>query len=152
MANMCITFLFFSYASASIIYLILGAFAASGNAALLMEHCHRNETNAIEPSELEGVKSRTIGQYFLAAGISVIISVLLYIFCILRKEKGYTIIYPEQSGEKINRIEEDDNEDNSINNTGTMPIELAIDSKKVINNDESSNDNNEEGMKENINT
>ena len=152
MANFCITFLFFSYSSASIIYLILGAFAASGNAALLMEHYHRNETNAIEPSELEGVKSRTIGQYFLAAGISVIISVLLYIFCILRKEKGYTIIYPEQSGEKINQIEEDDNEDNSINNTGTMPIELAIDSKKVINNDESSKDDNEEGMKENINT
>ena len=63
------------------------------------------------------------------------------------------MIYPEQSGEKINRIEEEeDDEGNSINNTGTMPIELAIDSKKVINNDESSNDNNEEGMKENINT
>ena len=56
MANMCITFLFFSYASASIIYLILGAFAASGNAALLMEHCHKNGTNEIERSELEGVK------------------------------------------------------------------------------------------------
>ena len=151
MANFCVNFLFYSYAAATVIYLILGAFAASGNAALLIEHYHLNDTNFVEDDEKKGVKSRTLAQYFLASAITVGISLVLYIFCINEKvKKGYNNIYQDQNIEKINQIEEDD-EDNVINATGSMPIELAIDNKSNDNlninmNDSSSH--NEEGMKE----
>ena len=150
MANFCVTFLFFSYAAASIIYLILGAFAASGNAALLIDHYHLNETNGLNESEKRDVKSRTLAQYFLASGITVIISTLLFIFCILKKEKGYSRIDQDQNIEKINQIEED--EDNIVNNSetsGSMPIEMALGSNNSLNKSESYNIG--EGMKESIN-
>ena len=80
MANCCITFLFYSYAAASIIYLMIGAFAASGNAAILTEHYKFDENNKITEEERKGVKSRTLAQYFFASAVTVIITVLLYIF------------------------------------------------------------------------
>ena len=127
MANFCVTFLFYSYAAATVIYLILGAFAASGNAALLIEHYHLNDTNSVDDSEKSNVKSRTLAQYFLSSAITAIISSVLFIFCIMKSEKkGYNNIYQDQNIEKINQIEE---EDDDINNSGTMPIELAIDNK-----------------------
>ena len=153
MANCCVTFLFFSYAAATVVYFILGAFAASGNAYLLIEHYKLNENNTVVESEKKDVKSRTLAQYFLASGMTITISTLLLIFCILKKEKkGYDNIYQTQKMEKINQIEEYDDEDNAKNNNGTMPIELAIDTKSNddlnINMSESSS-HNEEGMKEN---
>ena len=151
MANFCVTFLFYSYAAATVIYLILGAFAASGNAALLIEHYHLNDTNSVDDSEKSNVKSRTLAQYFLSSAITAIISSVLFIFCIMKSEKkGYSNIYQDQNIEKINQIEEDD-EDNDINNSGTMPIELAIDNKSNDNlniNISDSSSHNEEGMKE----
>ena len=151
MANFCVTFLFYSYAAATVIYLILGAFAASGNAALLIEHYHLNDTNLVEDSEKSDVKSRTLAQYFLSSAITAIISSVLFIFCIMKSEKkGYSNIYQDQNIEKINRIEEDD-EDNDINNSGTMPIELAIDNKSNDNlniNMSESSSHSGEGMKE----
>ena len=151
MANFCVTFLFYSYAAATVIYLILGAFAASGNAALLIEHYHLNDTNLVEDSEKSDVKSRTLAQYFLSSAITAIISSVLFIFCIMKSEKkGYSNIYQDQNIEKINQIEEDD-EDNDINNSGTMPIELAIDNKSNDNlniNMSESSSHNGEGMKE----
>ena len=147
MANFCVTFLFYSYAAATVIYLILGAFAASGNAALLIEHYHLNDTNSVDDSEKSDVKSRTLAQYFLSSAITAIISSVLFIFCIMKSEKkGYSNIYQDQNIEKINQIEEDD-EDNS----GTMPIELAIDNKSNDNlniNMSGSSSNSGEGMKE----
>ena len=147
MANFCVTFLFYSYAAATVIYLILGAFAASGNAALLIEHYHLNDTNLVEDSEKSDVKSRTLAQYFLSSAITAIISSVLFIFCIMKSEKkGYSNIYQDQNIEKINQIEEDD-EDNS----GTMPIELAIDNKSNDNlniNMSESSSHSGEGMKE----
>ena len=150
MANFCVTFLFYSYAAATVIYLILGAFAASGNAALLIEHYHLNDTNLVEDSEKSDVKSRTLAQYFLSSAITAIISSVLFIFCIMKSEKkGYSNIYQDQNIEKINQIEEDD-EDNDINNR-TMPIELAIDNKSNDNlniNMSESSSHSGEGMKE----
>ena len=151
MANFCVTFLFYSYAAATVIYLILGAFAASGNAALLIEHYHLNDTNSVDDSEKSDVKSRTLAQYFLSSAITAIISSVLFIFCIMKSEKkGYSNIYQDQNIEKINQIEEDD-EDNNINNSGTMPIELAIDNKSNDNlniNMSESSSHSGEGMKE----
>ena len=151
MANFCVTFLFYSYAAATVIYLILGAFAASGNAALLIEHYHLNDTNSVDDSEKSDVKSRTLAQYFLSSAITAIISSVLFIFCIMKSEKkGYNNIYQDQNIEKINQIEEDD-EDNDINNSGTMPIELAIDNKSNDNlniNMSESSSHSGEGMKE----
>ena len=149
MANFCVTFLFYSYAAATVIYLILGAFAASGNAALLIEHYHLNDTNLVEDSEKSDVKSRTLAQYFLSSAITAIISSVLFIFCIMKSEKkGYNNIYQDQNIEKINQIEE---EDDDINNSGTMPIELAIDNKSNDNlniNMSESSSHSGEGMKE----
>ena len=149
MANFCVTFLFYSYAAATVIYLILGAFAASGNAALLIEHYHLNDTNLVEDSEKSDVKSRTLAQYFLSSAITAIISSVLFIFCIMKSEKkGYSNIYQDQNIEKINQIEE---EDDDINNSGTMPIELAIDNKSNDNlniNMSGSSSHSGEGMKE----
>ena len=148
MANFCVTFLFYSYAAATVIYLILGAFAASGNAALLIEHYHLNDTNSVDDSEKSDVKSRTLAQYFLSSAITAIISSVLFIFCIMKSEKkGYNNIYQDQNIKKINQIEEEDDEDNS----GTMPIELAIDNKSNDNlniNMSGSSSHSGEGMKE----
>ena len=156
MANCCVTFLFYSYAAASIIYLMIGAFAASGNAAILIEHYKFNENNTLTEEEKKGVKSRTLTQYFFASGTTIVITILLYIFFIIRKEKGYYAINQGQNidndfhkGNVIQIVEEEDNEDdNSKNNKGNIPIEMAVDG--IINNNETSSEQNE-GMKEVIN-
>ena len=156
MANCCVTFLFCSYAAASIIYLMIGAFAASGNAAILIEHYKFNENNTLTEEEKKGVKSRTLTQYFFASGTTIVITVLLYIFFIIRKEKGYYSINQGQNidndfhkGNVIQIVEEEDNEDdNSKNNKGNIPIEMAGDG--IINKSETSSEQNK-GMKEVIN-
>ena len=153
MANCCITFLFYSYAAASIIYLIIGAFAASGNAAVLTEHYKKNDNNTVDEDEIKAVKSRTLAQYFLASGMTVIISVILYIFFIIRGEKGYSSINQIQNIDNdlhkgnVIQIEEEEDDDNS-NNKGNMPIEMAIGNN--MNKSESYSVENE-GMKETIN-
>ena len=151
MANCCITFLFYSYAAASIIYLMIGAFAASGNAAILTEHYKFDENNKITEEERKGVKSRTLAQYFFASAVTVIITVLLYIFFIIKKEKGYHAINQGQNidndfqkGNIIQIEEEDDEDDNSKTNKGNIPIEMAF--GNAINSETSSEQT--EGMKE----
>lgn len=153
MANCCVTYLFFSYSAASIIYLIVGLFAATGNVAVLIEHLKMNDTNGLDESEKEDVKSRTLSQYFLASAIAVIISLLLYIFLFVRKKKGYSNIYQDQNNDNINQqygdnnllqIEEEDEDNINKSKSDNFPIELAIDSSKKINDSDSGT----EGMKE----
>ena len=156
MANCCVYYLFYSYAAASLIYLIIGIFAATGNVAVLMEHVKLNDTNQLEEEERGAVKSRTLAQYFLASAIAVITSLLLYIFCLIGKSKGTPNTYQEQIKEDTNKsnindimqIEADEDEDN-VNKTGnvTMPIEMAMDNTKIITNESEAGT---EGMKENI--
>ena len=159
MANCCVYYLFYSYAAASLIYLIIGIFAATGNVAVLMEHLKPNTSNAtnfIDEEERGAVKSRTLAQYFLASAIAVITSLLLYIFCLIGKSKGTPNAYQEQIKEDTNKsnindimqIEADEDEDN-VNKTGnvTMPIEMAMDNTKIITNESEAGT---EGMKENI--
>ena len=62
MAGVCTGFLFYSYTAATIIYLIFGSFAASGNIALLTEHYHANGTGSVL-DDIEHVKSRTTTQF-----------------------------------------------------------------------------------------
>ena len=76
----CGAYLFFSYAGATVVYLILGIFANTGNISLLMEHC-RKEGDTITLKEKEDVKQRTYLQYYSACGLSLILSIILYIFC-----------------------------------------------------------------------
>ena len=148
MAGCCVTYLFFSYAAASVIYLIIGIFATTGNIAVLAENFIKVNDSYIDPEEKKQVKSRTLAQYFLASGISVIIAILLFFLCIIRKPKGYTEVTQQRekiTEEKQNvvQIEEDDEEDNNnINTKGEMPIELA---KQTRDYDSA------EGMKETIN-
>ena len=148
MAGCCVTYLFFSYAAASVIYLIIGIFATTGNIAVLAENFIKVNDSYIDPEEKKQVKSRTLAQYFLASGISVIIAILLFFLCIIRKPKGYTEVTQQRekiTEEKQNvvQIEEDDEEDNNnINTKGEMPIELA---KQTRDYDSA------EGMKEVIN-
>ena len=81
MAGICIHFLFFSYVSATIIYLIFGIFASTGNVPLLIEHYHLNaEKTDIEKDEPENVKSRTYSQYYLGSALCLTVSIVLYFF------------------------------------------------------------------------
>ena len=160
MANCCVYFLFFSYAAATIIYLIIGALAASGNAAVLMEHC-KISNNTMTQEEKESVKKRTYSQYFLASGCTLVISALLFFLCIFKGKKGYTPlnqninnrIIEEKSTNVID--EEIISNANDINtNTNNININISKDSdqlemSKQTKDIESINDENE-GMKENI--
>ncbi len=151
MANCCVTYLFFSYAAATIIYFIIGVFATTGNIALLVEHYKHSNASYVDEEEKNDVKSRTLGQYYLSSGLAALISVFLFLFCIIKKPKGYSDIIQDQNINKkdnIMQIEEDD-DDHNINNSqsGSMPIEMAI-GAKIIN--ESDSNTEESGMKENI--
>ena len=64
MANCCVTFLFFSYAAATVIYLVIAGLAMSGNAKVLIAHSKLENGTALLPKEREEVKSRTYAQYF----------------------------------------------------------------------------------------
>ena len=87
MANFCVNYLFFSYASATVIYLILAIFASTGNVALLVEHYQLNKDKTdIMPNEPVDVKSRTYSQYYLGSALSLVISVLLFFFFIRGKD------------------------------------------------------------------
>ena len=97
------------------------------------------------------MKSRTLGQYYLSSGLAALISVFLFLFCIIKKPKGYSDIIQDQNINKkdnIMQIEEDD-DDHNINNSqsGSMPIEMAIGAKTI---NESDSNTEESGMKENI--
>ena len=160
MANCCVYFLFLSYAAATIIYLIIGALAASGNAAVLMEHC-KTTNNTITQEEKESVKKRTYSQYFLASGFTLVISALLFFLCIFKGKKGYSQLSQNINNkiieEKVPNVidEEDINKENNINNNININtninedsndrLEMSKQSKEI----ESINDDNE-GMKENI--
>ena len=148
MAGCCVTYLFFSYAAASVIYLIIGIFAATGNIAVLAENFIKVNDSYIDPDEKKAVKPRTLSQYFLASGISVVIAILLFFLCIIRKPKGYTEVnqqrekITEENNQNVMQIEEDEDDNNNITTKGEMPIELA---KQTRDYDSS------EGMKETIN-
>ena len=137
----CAMYCFFSYAAATVVYFIIAIFASTGNSYILVEHMKSSE-------DLEDVKSRTTKEYFLGAGISLGIAIILFLFCILKiqsKEKRDTYM---PSLQKITQQDEpgiiNDNNTNIMNNrTESMPIEMAIDKNKSINEYES-----EKGMKE----
>ena len=134
---------FFSYAAATVVYFIIAIFASTGNSYILVGHLKSS-------NDLEDVKSRTTKEYFLGAGISLGIAIILFLFCILKiqsKEKRDTYM---PSLQKITQQDEpgmiNDNNTNIMNNrTETMPIEMAIDKNKSINDNEYGS---EKGMKE----
>ena len=123
MAGYCVSFLFYSYVSGTVVYFLLAIFASTGNLPLLMEHYKYNETNntLIEGDE-KNVKGRTLAQYFLASGLTLVISFVLYIFCMREK--------PQDKGLFNQTISLDMRPDNNIlnqpeNDTIKGPIELA---------------------------
>ena len=95
MAGCCATYLFFSYISGTIVYLVLAIFATTGNIILLVEHYKyetgNNTEKIVTDIERVNVKSRTFSQYYMACGISLVLSIILYIFLIREKKekKGY---------------------------------------------------------------
>ena len=139
----CAMYCFFSYAAATVVYFIIAIFASTGNSYILVSHLKSS-------NDLEDVKSRTTKEYFLGAGISLGIAIILFLFCILKiqsKEKRDTYM---PSLQKITQQDEpgmiNDNNTNIMNNrTETMPIEMAIDKNKSINDNEYGS---EKGMKE----
>ena len=141
----CAMYCFFSYAAATVVYLIIAIFAWTGNSYILVEHMKSNNE-----SEKKDVKSRTIKEYFLGAGISFMIAMVLFLFAILKiqsKNKKNTYM---PSLQKITQQDEpgmiNDNNTNIMNNrTESMPIEMAIDKNKSINDNEFGS---EKGMKE----
>ena len=114
MAGVCIGFLFYSYTAATIIYLILGSFAASGNIALLTEHYLSNKTGTgIDKGDIENVKGRTTTQYFVAAGSCLLISVTLFVFCM---REGYKPIEQKKITRSISLDMKEPQSNNIINN------------------------------------
>ena len=123
MAGYCVSFLFYTYVSGTIIFFLLGLFASTGNLPLLMEHYQYNSTNntLIEDDE-DNVKGRTLSQYFFGSSLTLVISIVLYIFCMREK--------PQDKGLFTQTISLDMRPDNNILNqpdedTAKGPIELA---------------------------
>ena len=112
MAGVCTGFLFYSYTAATIIYLIFGSFAASGNIALLTEHYHANGTGSVL-DDIEYVKSRTTTQYFVAAAACLILSVALYVFCM---REGYKPLEEKKITRSISLDMKEPQSNNIINN------------------------------------
>ena len=112
MAGVCTGFLFYSYTAATIIYLIFGSFAASGNIALLTEHYHANGTGSVL-DDIEHVKSRTTTQYFVAAAACLILSVALYVFCM---REGYKPLEEKKITRSISLDMKEPQTNNIINN------------------------------------
>ena len=123
MAGYCVSFLFYSYASGTIVYLLLAIFASTGNLPLLMEHYQYNPVNnTLIKDDENKVKTRTLSQYFLASILTLAISVVLYIFCMREK--------PQDKGLFTQTISMDIRQDNDIlnqpdNDQVKGPIELA---------------------------
>ena len=92
MAGCCSTFLFFSYTSGTIVYLLLGIFAHTGNLPLLVEHYQYNSNNTLITKEEDEVQKRTFCQYYLASSLTLIISLVLYIFCMREKHQDKGIL------------------------------------------------------------
>ena len=112
MAGVCSGFLFYSYTAATIIYLIFGSFAASGNIALLTEHYHLNDSGS-PLDDIENVKSRTTAQYYVAAAACLLISFALYIFCM---REGYKPIEEKKITRSISLDMKESQPNNIINN------------------------------------
>ena len=118
MAGCCVTYLFFSYASATIIYLILGIFASSGNVALLIEHYQYVNNNELPEKEREIVRKRTSLQFYLAFTLSLLLSLTLYILCM---------------GEKKDKPKIDQSIPLDIKNKPYQPIILNAPQKNIMN-------------------
>ena len=136
MAGCCATYLFFSYISGTIVYLVLAIFATTGNITLLVEHYKyetgNNTEKIVTDIERVNVKSRTFSQYYMACGISLVLSIILYIFLIREKKEKKVIINETKSQDfeyKPDLIYQPENEINTNNN---LPIELAQGDKEII--------------------
>ena len=114
MAGVCTGFLFYSYTAATIIYLILGSFAASGNIALLTEHYLSNKNgNGIDKEDINNVKERTTIQYFVASAFCLLISLALFVFCM---REGYKPIEEKKITRSISLDMKEPQSNNIINN------------------------------------
>ena len=137
MAGYCVSFLFYSYAAATVIYLLLGIFASTGNLPLLMEHYRYDDNNIVFQGDENEVQRRTYRQYYLGSSLTLLISVILYIFCMREK--------PQDKGLFNQTISLDMHKDNNIlnqqeNEDVNRPIELA--QNEVINNNINNQNNN----------
>ena len=126
MAGCCVTYLFFSYASATIIYLILGIFASSGNHVLLIEHYQYVNNTELTEHEQRSVRKRTSLQFYFAFVLSLLSSLILYIFC-MREKKDKSKIDQSQALD--------------MKNKPYQPIILNEPKKNIMNNDNINNDN-----------
>ena len=143
MAGYCINFLFYSYASATVIYLILGLFASSGNIPLLMDNYRYNSSNQeLEEGEPSNVKNRTLGQYFLASGLTLGISIALYYFYFRDKKENEAQII----NQNLNIINDDNLIIQEKKEEIVLPLKDDIINKPIINN----NNNIIDDEKENI--
>ena len=118
MAGCSVTYLFFSYASATIIYLILGIFASSGNLALLIEHYQYVNNTELTEHEQRSVRKRTSLQFYFAFTLSLLTSLTLYILCM---------------GEKKDKSKIDQSLSLDMKNKPYQPIILNVPQKNIMN-------------------
>ena len=125
----CVTYLFFSYMSGTMIYLILAIFAKTGNIALLVENLHQKQVNntlIITDEERNAVKNRTTYQYIMAFAFSLALTLILYFSGMRRKKAKTSEINRHKSLDleyKPDIIYQPENEINT--NTNILPIELG---------------------------
>ena len=82
---MCIIFILFLFCCNNSIF-IIWHFASTGNGPLLIEHYKLNSTSEVDGDEKD-VKKRTYSQYFFASSLTLVLTVVLYIFCMREQEK-----------------------------------------------------------------
>ena len=129
----CVTYLFFSYLSGAIIYLILAIFAQTGNVTLLVEHYKQNKNETITDEERKSVKDRTARQYFMAFAISFVLTLILYFFGMRGKKEKINEINRHKSLDLEYKPEILYQPENEINtNTNNLPIELGQENNNQI--------------------
>ena len=139
MAGCCVTYLFFSYLSSTIIFFILAIFANTDNVALLIEHYKFEDGDKLKNEEQKKVKERTYLQYYLGSSISLVLSILLYFFCMREKKVGTKL-------EKTIALD--------IKNKPYQPIILNAPENNIMNrnNDFNPNNNSDDEIRASINS
>ena len=151
MAGCCATYLFFSYASATIIYLILGLFASTGNVVLLIENYQYENSNDLKKGEQEKVRKRTSLQFYFAFLLSLFTSLILYVFFI-RERKDESKNEERESFNKKNKPYQPiilDAPEGNIINTNNDLIPRNDSNNNIIQSINTISDKNPFGMKEN---
>ena len=87
MKKCCSTYLFLTYISGTIIFLLFGILAITGNPVLIMEHYIYDDNQEVTAEEKKAVKSRVYSQYFFSSFLCLIFSLAIFLIFLRDKRK-----------------------------------------------------------------